>query len=219
VNGDASWKCDGSDMCAEFAGGTSTDFSRTYEGDPQTRVLEETARFAVAVDISPLIEGHLLVAPKDHYLNFSQAMQDSPHEAIDIVEKARDWVQATYGWVALFEHGSTADRAGGACIDHAHVHVLPVGAEALVDVMRRDRLELDELPSLACWVKLADTSRPYLLCSNGETLHVAFPQRSARRQYLRSAAAQVLGIPDPEWDWALIIRKSLLRETILRYRA
>jgi diadenosine tetraphosphate (Ap4A) HIT family hydrolase len=218
VSSGEEWKCDGSDLCAELSGHEPNEFTRTYDGDPPSRVLNETPHFATVVDISPLVEGHLLVVPRKHYLNFGNAMVDYPDEAIGTLQRARDWVRETYGPVALFEHGSTPDRAGGACIDHAHVHVLPLAAEALVDVMRGDELELEALGDVASWMYIADTSRSYFLCSDGESLLVAFPVRSVRRQYLRSAAGQVLGMSDPYWDWALFINKNLLRETIRRYR-
>lgn len=212
------WKCDGSDLCAELSGSTSTEFSRTYEGDPQNRILLETTNLAIMVDISPLVEGHLLVAPKKHYLNFANAMMDYRHEAVQVTQRARDWVRETYGSVALFEHGSISDQSGGACIVHAHIHVLPVAATGLLAVMRRDELELNALQDIASWTEIAETTRPYLLWSDGERSLVTFSSARVRHQYLRSAAAEVLGIPDPEWDWSLVIRKDLLRNTVRRYR-
>lgn len=217
MNGDSAWKCDGSDLCAELSGSADTEFSRTYEGDPESRILLETTNFAMVVDISPLVEGHLLVVPKKHYRNFASAMLDYRHEAVQITRRARDWLRETYGSVALFEHGSTSDQFGGACIAHAHIHVLPVEASGLVAVMRRDELELIALPDITSWTEIAETPRHYLLCSDGERSVVTFPSARVRHQYLRSAAAEVLGIPDPHWDWSLVIRRDLLRNTVRRY--
>ena len=215
MNDGGQWKCDGSDMCGELAGVTDTEFSRTYGGDPPSRRLRETARFAVMVDISPLTEGHLLVVPKRHYLNFATAILEHGDEAAQLLDSARAWVQATYGSVTLFEHGSTADATGGVCIAHAHVHVLPVEVAQVAAVMRRDGLELRESMD---WAEIARARRPYLLCSDGDRSVVAFPAARTRHQYLRSAAGEVLGIPDPEWDWSVVIRGELLRDTVLRYR-
>ena|SRR5215469_12200205 len=213
------WKCDGSDLCAELSGHEPNEFTRTYGGSPPSRVLRETPNFALMVDISPLVEGHILVVTRQHHLNFATGMLEHPAEAIGVIESARDWVRETYGSVALFEHGTTSGSSGaGSCIDHAHVHVLPVAAAGLIDVMRGDELELEAPGDIASWMSIADAQRPYLLCSDGRSLVVSFPVRTARRQYLRSAAAHLLGIPDPEWDWAAFIRKDLLRETVRRYR-
>jgi hypothetical protein len=85
-------------------------------------------------------------------------------------------------------------------------------------VMRRDELELTALGDITSWTEIYKDSRPYLLCSDGERSFVTFPPLGVRRQYLRSAAAEVLGIPDPEWDWSLVIRKDLLRNTVRRYK-
>jgi diadenosine tetraphosphate (Ap4A) HIT family hydrolase len=215
VSDGSQWKCDGSDLCGELAGIANTEFSRTYDGDPPSRRLRETRSFAMVVDISPLTEGHLLVVPKSHYLNFATAMLDHREEAAQLLDSARAWVRETYGAVTLFEHGSTADETGGACIAHAHVHVLPVEAAQVVALMRRDGLEL--LDNVA-WSEIARARRPYLLCSDGDRSVVAFPPARTRHQYLRSAAGQVLGIPDPEWDWSIVVRGELLRDTIRRYR-
>jgi diadenosine tetraphosphate (Ap4A) HIT family hydrolase len=217
VGSDREWKCDGSDLCAELSGVVPNEFSRTYGGQPATRILEETANIATVVDLSPLLEGHLLVAPKKHYLSFAAAMLDHQHEIILMLERASAWVRETYHSVALFEHGSTSDDASGACIEHAHIHVLPVAATGLVDVMRDDKLQLTVLKNIAGWIEIADTHRSYLLCSDGESFWVAYPQGPVRHQYLRSAAAHVIGMPDPYWDWALVVRKNLLRETIHRF--
>jgi len=219
MSGAREGKCDGSDLCAELSGAASTEFGRTYQGDPQNRVLLETINFAVVVDISPLVEGHLLVVPKKHYLSFTRAMLDYRHEALGVIQKARDWVRKTYGEVTLFEHGSAADQAGGACIAHAHLHVLPVETKRLVAVMRRDALDLSPLPDIASWTDIADGQLPYLLCSDGELSFVALLSGRVRHQYLRSASAEVLGIPDPQWDWSLVVRQDLLRGTVRRYRS
>ncbi|AVH59064.1 MULTISPECIES: HIT family protein [Streptomyces] len=218
MSGAREGKCDGSDLCAELSGATFTEFSRTYQGDPHSRVLLETANFAMVVDISPLVEGHLLVVPKKHYLSFARAMLDYRHEAISVVQRARDWVRKTYGTVTLFEHGSTAGQSGGACIAHAHIHVLPVESKRLVAVMQRDELELTALPDITSWTEATESQRPYLLCSDGESSCVALLSARVRHQYLRSASAEVLGIPDPQWDWSLVVRKDLLRGTVRRYR-
>jgi diadenosine tetraphosphate (Ap4A) HIT family hydrolase len=218
MSGDTVWKCDGSDLCAELSGSAVTEFSRTYEKNPQSRILLESTNVAMIVDISPLVEGHLLVVPKKHYLNFASVMLDYRHEAVQVTQRAKDWVRETYGSVTLFEHGSTSDQSGGACIAHAHIHVLPIAATGLVAVMRRDELELTELSDITSWTEIAETPRPYLLCSDGEHSFVTFPSGRVRHQYLRSAAAEVLGIPDPQWDWSLVIRRNLLRNTVRRYK-
>lgn len=218
MSGGREWTCDGSDLCGELSGSASTEFSRTYEGNPRSRILSETILLAVIADISPLVEGHLLVVPKKHYLNFASVIEDYRQEAVRVIRRARDWVRETYGSVALFEHGSTSDP-GGACIVHAHIHVLPVSVTGLAAVMRRDEMELTALGDITSWTEISKTPHPYLLCSDGERSLVTFPAVPVRRQYLRSAAAEVLGIPDPEWDWSLVVRRDLLRKTVRRYKS
>jgi hypothetical protein len=44
------------------------------------------------------------------------------------------------------------------------------------------------------------------------------PSPATGRQYLRSILGRVLSIDDPEWDYALVVRKDYLRETMSRAR-
>jgi diadenosine tetraphosphate (Ap4A) HIT family hydrolase len=211
--------CDGSDLCAELAGDQPNAFAATYEGEPESRVLEESANFATIADISPLVEGHLLVAPRRHYFNFAAAMLEHRDEATAALSSAARWVRETYGASALFEHGTDPSGIGGACIHHAHVHVLPVAAVHLVAVMRSDGLDVATVSDIHEWARAGSHNRSYLLCSDGQTFTMAFPSQPPRRQYLRAAAGEVLGIPDPEWDWSVVIRKHLLRATVEKYRS
>ncbi|GAA3339492.1 hypothetical protein GCM10020358_23490 [Amorphoplanes nipponensis] len=38
--------------------------------------------------------------------------------------------------------------------------------------------------------------------------------RTIRPQYLRSVVGRMLDIPDPEWDWSVVVRRHLMRETM-----
>jgi hypothetical protein len=118
--------------------------------------------------------------------------------------------------VTILEHGSAKDMLNGACITHAHLHLLPISRQAVDEAMENDGLRWIALPSLQFLGKPPWTSSAYYLSGGESDFRLYVPTPGLPRQYLRSVAGAILGIPDPEWDWAVVIRRDLLRETIAR---
>lgn len=75
-----SHRCVNLDFCDEFAGVAETSFSRTYRGNPESRLLGQTENLAVIADLSLLTSGHILILSRLHYLNFAQVIEAYPSE-------------------------------------------------------------------------------------------------------------------------------------------
>lgn len=103
---------------------------------------------------------------------------------------------------------------GSACITHAHWHLLPLSFDAIHQILVADGLRPTELEDLIDLGALAEKKEPYLFCGDGRRNCVYPIRRRMRRQYLRSVAGSLLGIPDPEWDYAVVVRTELLRRTM-----
>lgn len=77
--------------------------------------------FSISSDISPLVSGHLLVIPKNHYSSFGEIINGALYDKIkNICECLLDTKD-----LLLFEHGAVIEGEGGASVDHAHLHVMP----------------------------------------------------------------------------------------------
>ncbi|RIW47982.1 hypothetical protein D3H59_08935 [Micromonospora endophytica] len=207
--------CNGAELCDELRSGDVNSFTATYRGDPASREIASMSGFRLIADPSPLTVGHLLLLPERHYLSFGHldaARSDLVRSALCLL---RPLYVATFGQMTILEHGSSS-TIPSACITHAHWHVLPIDGARLVDVIARDGLVAVPLPDFTALRQFAAADRPYYYCCYGDSSHVAFDaQRRVRAQYLRSAVGAMLGIPDPEWDWSLVIRKNLLRATMV----
>lgn len=86
--------------------------------------------FYVAVDRAPLAEGHLLICPSDHVLSIWGS--DIPLEGLAIHKRAvENLLHNAYNRKPLFlEHGMTfASDDRNPCIEHAHIHALPLKSE------------------------------------------------------------------------------------------
>lgn len=211
-----SHRCASSDFCDELAGVAETSFFRTYGGDPESRLLGQTENLAVVADLSPLTSGHILVLSRLHHLNFAQVAEAHPSEIRDLFNLLLPQYVQTFDRVTILEHGSAENMVNGACITHAHLHLLPISRQAVNEAMENDGLHWTSFPSLQ------DLGRPpwmrsaYYLSGAESDFRRYEPIPELPRQYLRAVAGAILGIPDPEWEWAVVIRRDLLRETIAR---
>ncbi|MFY1650709.1 hypothetical protein ACN27J_07415 [Solwaraspora sp. WMMB762] len=159
--------------------------------------------------------GHLLLLPERHHLSFGHLDGGLIAQVRDVVGWLRPRYVATFGQMAIMEHGSSTTTPSG-CITHAHWHILPVNGSQLAEMITRDGLSAIRLPDFTALRRFAESDRPYFYCADGDTTHVAFDaQRRIRSQYLRSVAGTLLGIAEPEWDWSLVVRRHLLRATMI----
>ncbi|MBM7770402.1 diadenosine tetraphosphate (Ap4A) HIT family hydrolase [Actinokineospora baliensis] len=168
--------------------------------------------------MSPLVAGHLLLLPRWHYLSFSEVVAAHREEVEDVVPRIFDLYRTTFGEPLVLEHGSTELEHGNACITHAHWHLLPVDGARVDEIMEA---ETAGYVGLSAIVELAHErwrSTAYYLRGYGDDLRLYNPGASNKRQYLRSVAGRVLSLVDPEWDYAVVVRKEALRETMKRTR-
>ncbi|MEU6404593.1 HIT domain-containing protein [Streptomyces sp. NPDC046985] len=204
--------CVDSDFCEEIAGAPDTTFSAVYEGDPASRVIGETPRFRLIADMSPLCVGHLLFSPLEHYLSFAEFVDAFHAEFATAFAAIGSLYRAAFGRLTVLEHGSSDAMRARACISHAHWHILPVQGARVDSLISADGLSsrcLADFSELAAF-----KGEPYFLCAHEDEWRVYDGSTPMRSQYLRSVIGRLLGIPDPLWDYALVVRKELLRETM-----
>ncbi len=205
--------CD--DFCQELMGESDTSFSRTYQGNPPSRIICRGLNLTVMADLSPLCRGHILLVSNTHYFSFSEVAKNHLTELADTTTQVLTLYRDTFGEPVILEHGSVSDMRGSSCITHAHWHILPLIPGKLVNIMEADGLVSTELHSFDNLAAIAARKVPYFLVAGPNFLRLFGIGQVMRQQYLRSIVGKELGIPDPEWDWALVVRKHLLRNNIL----
>lgn len=206
--------CEGADLCQEIAKHPDTSFVRTYEGDPPDRLIAETGGFVLLADMSPLVVGHLLLLPKHHYYSFSALLPNLSGELQLLLRVIKRLYSRTFGEPLVLEHGSSNGSDGNACVTHAHWHLVPVDGAAVEDVIQCDDLACTDLTDIDELGSPRWADRPYYFTSYAGKHRVYEPSPATRRQYLRSVVGHVIGIEDPEWDYAVVTRKDYLRETM-----
>jgi diadenosine tetraphosphate (Ap4A) HIT family hydrolase len=85
-------------------------------------VLHETENFLVIADHAPMIEGHLLIVPREHYACYGALPAELWDEFLALKRTVRAFMEAMYRPPVFFEHGVFRQT-----VFHAHLHAFPFG--------------------------------------------------------------------------------------------
>ena len=90
----------------------------------------ESDNFVVFPSLGQIVEGYLLIAPKKHYIGVSGIPKELYPELEEVCKKVRNKLSEVYCVPLFFEHGPHKESKGGCCIDHAHIHAVPVKTDS-----------------------------------------------------------------------------------------
>jgi diadenosine tetraphosphate (Ap4A) HIT family hydrolase len=163
---------------------------------------------AVIPGLGAFVPGYVLVFPEQHVESTLRVARKIRPAFDDMVSRTAQAVTEIFGPTTIFEHGSCSqpDTRRSACLDHAHIHILP-GLYGLTKLVTEPIGCSHDHPGSA---RTADAG--YLL------LHE--PPHGPRygidpgiSQYLRRCIATKLGVPD-EWDYLLFPRMANVEQTV-----
>jgi diadenosine tetraphosphate (Ap4A) HIT family hydrolase len=174
--------------------------------------LASSDRFVVLPALGPLRRGHVLVVSRVHAPSLAALGRDSIAEYSELVETVAQAHRALGGDFLEAEHGATSTAAGGGCIVHAHINLIPDAGE-LHDVLVDSLPSLDVSPPIT---NLASVDTPYILMKSRTNLSV-YDATNSPSQLIRQSVCKSFGRED-EWDWALFPRLDLITETIQMWK-
>lgn len=93
------------------------------ERERLAHVLAETEHFFLLADHAPLVDGHLLIIPREHYTCYGAVPEALEDEFLTLKARVAQFVASAYRAPAFFEHGVYRQT-----VPHAHLHALPLGA-------------------------------------------------------------------------------------------
>lgn len=85
-------------------------------------VLFESDNFFLLADHAPLVEGHLLIIPRDHYACYGALPTELEDELLTLKRRVSSFLETAYRQPAYFEHGVFRQT-----VYHAHLHAFPFG--------------------------------------------------------------------------------------------
>jgi diadenosine tetraphosphate (Ap4A) HIT family hydrolase len=175
-------------------------------GEPS--VLAADDDFFLMPDLAPLIEGHVLLVTSRHIQCAGAFGRRQWAVAWQWRHRVGRVYRSAYGSseLLLLEHGPATPQGGGACVDHAHWHLIPVGPEPPSGRGVRALLEERGHPGMPATRDTVHrhflTGRSYLLVEEQgrATVH---PGEGVPSQYLRKAASQILvdEVSGRPWRW------------------
>ncbi len=100
--------------------------SRIEDGEWNTPLIE-SSHFIVLPSLGALVEGWVLIVPKEHAIAMAALPTALFGELHSLTNFTRYLIADIYGDAVVFEHGPSRDkRAVGCGVDHAHLHIVPI---------------------------------------------------------------------------------------------
>ena len=209
-------------FCPELAGEIrSSEFHSITEKRMPVRYVRETDNFVVFPALGQIRPGHVLLTTKRHWLSMAQIVPTlfDELEGLLAATKAR-LMHAFQADVLVYEHGQmSSENQCGACVDHAHVHIVPCTAPA--DEAVRARLReahperefalLEELPAQAA------SGQGYLMLQDTRGHRYYYDAPTVPSQYLRRIACDAMGLPH-RWDWRANVTNDTPDGTVTAFR-
>jgi ATP adenylyltransferase len=206
--------------------GMTPQFMQGLGSQLSSRLLVETEHFSIIAGLGQIVEGYLLVLSKAHYHSISYLPTEFFPELEEISRKVRSILRKEYGEPLIFEHGSILfdsggsqpqPHGGGMCIDHAHIHYMPVPEDqTLINRLQRvfSWRIIDRLSELK---EQAQTHTPYLFVEGSEGIRYVFDAASPPSQYMRKLIAQHINTPE-RWSWSVYPELERVLATVKRLR-
>jgi diadenosine tetraphosphate (Ap4A) HIT family hydrolase len=168
---------------------------------PEDEIIDESENFYAKAALGHFVFGYSLVISKEHLMSFASLPLELFPELDSFSASVASKVAHIAGRpVMLFEHGAIdRPRRAGSCIDHAHLHLFPVG-----DLLVAPLSSLFEFAYLAEHPGITHFERertPYLYFKKADGQQYAAPVgQDLPSQFIRRLACDCLGCADL-WDW------------------
>jgi diadenosine tetraphosphate (Ap4A) HIT family hydrolase len=86
-------------------------------------ILKETPHFLLATDHAPVVEGHILIIPKEHYACYGEVPAALDEALFEQKREVQRFFARYYQPAIFFEHGIFRQT-----VYHAHLHCFPFGS-------------------------------------------------------------------------------------------
>ncbi len=166
----------------------------------QKQVLYCSDNFYVTPSLGQIVEGYLLICSKKHFVSFSAMPKELFAEFEEIKQKVKKILSENYTCPIFFEHGPIDEtKLSGCCINHAHLHAVPVKFDILNDIM--EDFKGKEITTPAEIARQFERKIPYFYYENQEGKKYLFEINGpVSSQYFRQIVALKAWSPE-KWNW------------------
>src|SRR5665647_346197 len=184
--------------------------------------LFETENFKVVPSLGAMIEGWLLIIPKEHFLSFAYIESDQFEEfealQTEVVRIIKDIYKTN---VCVFENGAINCKSLVGCdVDYAHMHYVPLNVDIKREISQYCNYSLK-------WKKIFKISElkqflflksPYLYIQDNNGDNFVAGIDSPVSQFVRQLIANKLGFPE-KFDWKKYPFEDKIVNTINRIKS
>ena len=150
--------------------------------------LGETANFIIC-DAHPLMEGHLLIIPREHLSCAGAFPPKLFQEFLTLFHRCWNFLKKEYGNVSAFEHGQI-----GQTVFHAHMHLLPCAPNPRA-IVPEGQHHLTVISGAEELPRIFKNDGRYLFLAINDQSWIVDPSLGAPR-FFRDRFASALGVPE-----------------------
>ena len=183
-------------FCMKFGSNASGQLHHIFD-----KIICENENFVVVPARGSLVEGYLLIITRTHFRSMAHLSNALLLELEQLILKVTEIVTKHFGSPVIFEHGLVCEDVGvGSCIDHAHLHLVPVVGDILSQLKLVYKLRsIKTLREIAAQVRANES---YLYFETQKRDRFVITRSTIPSQYMRRLIATEIGLPD-QWDWAV----------------
>ena len=182
---------------------------------PMDMVIYESENFYVCPAKGAMVEGYVMICPKEHVFSNAALPKNQREELWDVINDIIYLLKEIYDKeILMFEHGS---GEVGKCkheksIVHAHLHILPSNMRMTEEQMKAISMKEISDGEIHQYDKV-----PYFwyIESKQKMFIAADPEVYIPRQYARQLLAEELGIKGELWNWRKNDFKSKINDTLM----
>jgi ATP adenylyltransferase len=176
--------------------------SKLGQGNNYDTILFESENFVATPTIGALVEGWLLVIPRQHFLSMANLPVYLLNELNDFRMRVAREIEFHYGPVTVVEHGPSNPSSAVSCgVDHAHFHLVPLEFDVLVKISTiLPSIEWRKIDAFQQTIPLHQQGLDYLYVEVSDSCAYVATSKQFPSQLLRRAVAEHLGCPN-QFDW------------------
>ncbi|MCK4729768.1 MAG: HIT domain-containing protein [Candidatus Aenigmarchaeota archaeon] len=157
----------------------------------------------VVCDVHPLVQGHILIIPKEHISCMGNLPDEKFARYEELYNKVKHFVSEYYGPTAVFEHGVT-----GQTVFHAHTHFFPY--KGTTNSIIPQDYALKKIDSFHDIKKEFDEKNKYLFLENNNEMYMVDTDLGYPR-FFREIFAKLLNVEERA-NW----KKTMENEELMR---
>lgn len=187
-----------------------------FSSESYNQVLFQSENFVVIPSLGSLIEGWLLIVPKEYSLCMGNLSSTLLLELKNLTSFVTAILKSEYGHVVSFEHGAhLPNNAIGCGVDYAHLHLVPLDINLKSELTSNNYLlDWNEVSGIELTSLYAANNLPYLYIEK-DGQHFIASNSNIPSQLFRKIIANFLGMPN-QYDWKSFSKIDQINRTIAR---